>query len=327
MFKIKSEMFEESSKSHASPKLYWQILIFLIVFLLIGVCEGIIPGIASYKPLLAEVSRLSDEGVTNISNLEYIRLTQKVMSEPDLMRISLISTVFGTLISMFYCRCGEMRSLKSMGVKKKKCIQHYFLGLLVGFLLISLVVLTSAAVGAEKMVLCKNIDFQELALFIPCWFLQGMSEEFIFRGYLMNTVGGKHSPEIAIAVSAAAFSLAHAANPGFDLFVFFNLALFGVFMGLYMLIFDDIWGACAIHSIWNCVQGNFYGISVSGTGSFETVFRTTPSSDIKLFTGGDFGIEGSIFTTIILLAASAVAVIFIKKKNASAEEKAKAEQP
>ena len=140
-----------------------------------------------------------------------------------------------------------------------------------------------------------------------------MSEEVIFRGFLMNSIAGRFHAFIAIGISAVAFSLAHVMNPGFGVLVFINLAMFGVFASLYMIAFDDIWGACAIHSVWNFTQGSFYGISVSGSGNQESVFRTTAASSSKLLTGGDFGIEGSIFTTVVL-AAGIAAVIFKLKK-------------
>ena len=116
----------------------------------------------------------------------------------------------------------------------------------------------------------------------------------------MTTIGGSHKTWLAVLISAAAFSLAHAGNPGFGVFSAFNLALFGVFAAMYIIAFDDIWGISAIHSIWNFTQGSLWGISVSGTGGVESIFRTSAKSSISFLTGGEFGIEGSIFTTIVL---------------------------
>jgi hypothetical protein len=85
-----------------------------------------------------------------------------------------------------------------------------------------------------------------------------------------------------------------------------------------MIAFDDIWGASAIHFIWNFTQGCFYGISVSGTGDTESIFRTVQVSQNSFLTGGNFGVEGSIFTTITLIIACIPVIIKIKgisKKN------------
>ena len=167
-------------------------------------------------------------------------------------------------------------------------------------------ILMTKLTGTGTVKLCENVNYKLIVLYLLGFCVQGMSEEFIFRGFFMNTLGGRHHPFVAIGVSAVAFSLAHVLNPGFGVLVFINLTMFGVFAGLYMIAFDDIWGVCAIHSVWNFLQGSFYGISVSGSGETESIFRTTANSTSKLLTGGAFGIEGSIFTTVVLAAGIAV---------------------
>ena len=315
MLKVRSGMFEESSKSHASPKLISMIVAFIIVFLVMYLFEGIVPSILTVKPMMEEFANMGLKEGETISLSESMRVANKVSAPPAIMIPTLISTVFGTIISMVYCRFGEMRSLGSMGVRKRKLVPHYLIGLGIGTVLMTAIVLLSALFGAQKISFCSGVNFGLIGLYWIGWFFQGMSEEFVFRGYLMNTVGGKHNFIIALTVSSLAFALAHAANPGFGPFVLVNLALFAAFAGLYMILTDDIWGGCAIHSIWNCTQGNLYGISVSGTNEMESVMKTVADSDSKLLTGGAFGIEGSIFTTIVLLAASAIVLYLMKKKG------------
>lgn len=315
MFKVKSGMFDESGKSHASPELGSMMIAFIVVFLVIYLFEAIVPSILTIGPMMEEFAKMGYDAGQTISFEESMRVANKVSAPPAVMIPTLISTVFGTIISMLYCRFGEMRSLGSMGMRKKKIVPHYLIGLAVGTALMTAIVLFSALFGAQKISFCNGVNFGLIGLYWIGWFFQGMSEEFIFRGYLMNTVGGKHSAVIAITVSSVAFSLAHIANPGFGPLVFVNLALFGVFAGLYMILTDDIWGGCAIHSIWNCTQGNLYGISVSGTNEMESVMKTVADSDSVILTGGKFGIEGSIFTTIVLVAASAIVYFMMKKKG------------
>ena len=168
--------------------------------------------------------------------------------------------------------------------------------------------------GVNSIAVRSGINFGMIALYFGGFLVQGMSEEFIFRGYLMNSVGGKHSAALAVGISALAFGLAHAANPGFNALALLNLVLFAVFASLYMLNSDNIWGVCAIHSIWNFMQGNFYGISVSGAVNADSFFITSAKSSHGFLTGGEFGIEGSIFTTLVLTAAIA-AVLYAMIKN------------
>lgn len=318
--KIKSEMFEESGESLTSPSLPVQIFSFVIVFLVIYLLEAIIPSIVSIKPMMQEMqSQGMLDGTTKISLKNSMATATIISASPKIMIPSLLSTVFGTVTSVIYCRNIEVRPVSSMGVRKRKLIPHYLTGLLTGIVMMSAIALLSVATGVNSISLCSNINIGVILLYLIGFFVQGMSEEFIFRGYFMTTIGGHHSPLLAVGISSLAFALAHVFNPGFGVLPCINLVLFGVFAGLYMICFNDIWGVCGIHSVWNFMQGNFYGISVSGTSNTESVFRTTAETTHVFLSGGEFGIEGSIFTTIILSAGITV-VLMIMRKNQQKKE-------
>lgn len=316
---IKPKIFEESGESLASPKLPMQIFSFLIVFVIIYILEAIIPSIVSIKPMIEEMGEqgLLDGGKIELS--QSMAVATVISASPEIMIPSLLSTVFGTITSLIYCRNIEVRPVSSMGVRKDKLIPHYLTGFLTGIIMMTAITLLSVCFGANSISLCSGINFGVIMLYFLGFFVQGMSEEFIFRGYLLTTVGGYHSAWVAVAVNSVAFALAHVFNAGFGVLPCINLVLFGVFASFYMICFDDIWGVCGIHSIWNFMQGNFYGISVSGTGDTESVFRTTARTSHAWLSGGEFGIEGSIFTTIILSAGIALVFLKIKKENAQKE--------
>ena len=321
MIKLRPKMFEESSKSFASKNIFVQIIIFLIVFLIIYLFEAIVPAILTVPKMLDEFSNDQEllNGTKKLTMKESMSIASKLSGKPEIMIPTLLSTVFGTIVSIFYCRCIEMRPVRSMGMRKRKLVPHYLLGLVVGLAMMSAITLLTVLTGTNSISLCSSISAKIIALYFLGFFIQGMSEEFIFRGYLMTTIGGGSSPVLAVAVSSAAFGMAHIANPGISVLAMFNLILFGVFAALYMIYFDDIWGGCAIHSIWNFSQGNLYGISVSGSGETESVFRTASKSSHDFLTGGKFGIEGSIFTTFILGAGTAI-VLYLMYQRQQKEE-------
>ena len=316
MLDYRPKMFDEASKSHASKNIFVIILCFIIVFVVILLLESIIPAIITFNPMLEE---LKAQGFLDASQSltfkESMKLAVKVSSVPKIMIPTLLSTVFGTLAAIFYCRCIEMRPICSMGARKKDFFKHYFTGLAVGMLMMTLIALSSALFGITNIKLCSNINFGIIGLFFIAFVVQGMSEEFIFRGYLMATIGGSgNGTLLAVIISSVGFALAHVSNPGFGVLPFINLFLFGVFAALYIILSDNIWGACAIHSIWNFTQGDFYGISVSGTADTESVFRSTPMSGRAFLTGGEFGIEGSLLTTAVLVAGIAITLYMLSKK-------------
>ncbi|MCM1528681.1 MAG: CPBP family intramembrane metalloprotease [Alistipes sp.] len=319
MLELKPKMFKEAEKSSASENIIVNILIFIAVFVVVMLLESVIPAIMTMPEIM---SRISEEGLLGV-NADTQRITE-ISTEVSMKQKYLIPTLFCTAFaiagSLIYCRFIEARHLSSMGLRKRKAAAHYFQGFIVGIIMMSALVGISWLCGAVDITVCKNVNYGAIGLFFLGFLIQGASEEFMFHGYFMNTLGSRFHWVIAVGVSAAAFSLAHIANPGYNLLVFFNLALFGAFAGLYMICFDDIWGVCAIHFIWNFTQGCVFGISVSGTGETESVLRTTASSGSALLTGGDFGIEGSIFTTIVLLAAIALVMMKIIKSNKKISE-------
>lgn len=84
-------------------------------------------------------------------------------------------------------------------------------------------------------------------------------------------------------------------------------------MAVYILCTDDLWGACAIHSAWNFAQGNLVGIRVSGMAQLPTVAIMHPLGEQDLFHGGDFGLEGGLIVTFVLLASIAL-TLFLPQK-------------
>lgn len=316
MINLNSKMFKEASKSHASPNLAVQLLSFAALFLVIYLAESVVTAAASYAPLMEKLNTQGYlEGEKELSFSDSIKLSSDVAMSPKVMIPTLIGTIFGTILSMIYCRFIEMRKLSSMGVRKRRLVRNYLMGLAVGIIMMTSITMLTVLFGTNDIKLCTKINVGLILLYLLGFFFQGMSEEFIFRGCLMTSIGGKHSPYLAVAVSSLAFAAAHAANPGFSVLPMINLTLFGVFAAVYMICFNDIWGICAVHSIWNFSQGNIFGISVSGSGSTESVFRTSASSSSTILTGGEFGIEGSIFTTIILCIGIIAVLLVINKKR------------
>ena len=318
MLKLKAKMFDEAGKSHASKNLFTQIVIFLLVFFIIYLLESIVPSLVTVPKMMEELNSDSEimNGSKKLTWSESMSMATRIAGKPEVMIPTLLSTIFGTLGSIFYCRCIEMRPVSSMGMRKRKMGSHYLLGLGVGLLMMTAITMLTVETGSNTIRLCSSINRKIIALFFLGFFVQGMSEEFIFRGYLMTTIGGSNNKWLAVIISSVAFGMAHIANPGISVLAMINLILFGVFAALYMIYFDDIWGGCAIHSIWNFTQGNIYGISVSGSADSESVFRTSAKSSHAFLTGGKFGIEGSIFTTVVLAAGTCIVIYLMMKKEA-----------
>jgi hypothetical protein len=104
-------------------------------------------------------------------------------------------------------------------------------------------------------------------------------------------------------------------NPGLTVLAFINLMLIGIFFAVYVIETNDIWGAAAYHSMWNFAQGTIYGISVSGTNVGNAIFDTTISGKHVILTGGEFGMEGSMLTTIVMCLFLAGMIVVNRRIN------------
>ncbi|MDE7093411.1 MAG: CPBP family intramembrane metalloprotease, partial [Oscillospiraceae bacterium] len=289
------------------------------VFYIGQIAEGLPMIIAIMPKLMAwateqmQITGTLDEAVVRdkIANL---------LADPSMTKIMLYCTIFATLITLVFCRFIEGRKLTTMGFHKKHAILHYLAGLGVGFLLFSVVVLLSLCMGGITWNGLQSFSVSSILLMLGGWLLQGMSEEVICRGYFMTTILRNYNPVWAVVVNSVFFGFMHAFNNGFSLLAFVNLVLYAVMISLYVLRTANLLGACAIHSVWNFVQGNFYGLPVSGIDTGGTIFSVSLVENANLANGGDFGLEASLPCSIIMLIAIAV-LLFVPMKFLENQEK------
>ncbi len=248
-------------------------------------------------------------GGAPMTTAEMMRKLKTLLLDPSYTNIMLYSTVFATIMVLLFCRIIEGRRFRTMGFTKKHFVLQYLFGMGAGFAMFSLIVLLAYAMGGLKWNGFQGGSVSGIVIVFFGFFLQGMSEEVIFRGYLMTTILRHQNIWWAVGVNSVLFALVHNGNKGFSIMAFINLILYAVMISFYMLRTGNLWGACALHSIWNFVQGNFYGLPVSGVDSGAKVFSMSLQEGKTLLNGGDFGLEASLATTIVMIAAIAVLVL------------------
>ena len=123
------------------------------------------------------------------------------------------------------------------------------------------------------------------------------------RGWLLTRIAARANLPLAIAISSSLFGFLHLGNSGVTFLSVLNIVLDGVLAGLLLVYTDSIWLVVAQHGTWNYVQGNLLGFQVSGTGADASIFSFTMGSGPDWLTGGAFGAEGSIITTLVLLVS------------------------
>ena len=217
----------------------------------------------------------------------------------------LFSFVFILILFIFWVKVIEKNSLSTLGFVKKNWLKYLGLGILLSLLQMGVIALVYQVGGIGTFEL--NELSLEPILFIlglfPFWLLQGGTEEVATRGWLLTRIAARTNLPLAIAISSSLFGILHMGNAGVTFLSVLNIILDGVLAGLLFIYTDSIWLVVAQHGTWNYVQGNLLGFQVSGTGADASIFSFTMGSGPDWLTGGAFGAEGSIITTLVLLVS------------------------
>ena len=249
--------------------------------------------------------------------------TMALVNSNVLVVSQLFITVGPIIVAFLFCKLIQKRKLRTLGFKKSAMVKEYLIGLLVGFVMMLVAVIICLMTGAMELNGISEgfsaATVGMLFIFFLGFMVQGMSEEVLCRGYmLVSTARKKSQIWIAILVRSLLFAALHLANSGISVLAFINLTLFGVFAGVYFVKRGNIWGVAAVHSMWNFAQGNFFGILVSGNRLGSSVFASTADANKTLLNGGDFGLEGGIAVTIVLLVGIVV-LGFVKQRDVAEE--------
>ena len=298
-----------------------EILIAFAVFFVGSLVMGIgeVPLLTGYMLNNEEfMTLISDMSAGRIDTLTYYQQIQKIVADiPEWITISILYLeIFLILVVMIYCRYIEKRRLRTMGFQKKGMVSQYLLGVLGGTLFLSVAYLLCIVTGSIHFQgLAENIAPIYIIGYLGGYMIQGMAEEIMFRGYLFVSLSRRNSVMYSAVLSAILFSLLHGFNSGVSLLALINIFLFGFFAALLLVRYENIWIVGGFHTIWNFLQGNLYGIHVSGMSVESTVFVSENSSGINLISGGEFGMEGGLSVTLVFAVGIVWVLNSLKKEG------------
>lgn len=124
-------------------------------------------------------------------------------------------------------------------------------------------------------------------------------EELLLRGYGFQKVH-RWNANVALFLFALIFAALHAGNVAVSHLGLFNIFLGGILLGLAYQRYGRLWFPIGLHLAWNVMSGPILGHEVSGHESPLSVFVERGGGPVWL-TGGDFGIEGSVWMTVMEL--------------------------
>lgn len=213
-------------------------------------------------------------------------------------------------VALLYWKLIEKKPLSEMGLTKR--FGNYLIGILAGVLLLAVSVAAIVFTGSIKYHgIYNNADILMILLLFGGFIIRGATEEILCRGIVLHTLKEKTSVAVAVNVSTVLFIMPHCSSL-FEQGVVYgilgvcNLALISTIFSLLTIRFKSIWAACGLHSFWNAILYSVLGLNLSGNDETVTAIFNMQSVGKNIWNGGEYGIEASIITTVVLAIAAAI---------------------
>ena len=210
--------------------------------------------------------------------------------------------VIALLANFFTMRIFDRRPVTDIGLGSGHGSgRNFALGLLLGGGSAALMLAAPLLAGAAHFSPRPEGGFAwfSLLFFLVALLFGAAGEEILFRGYAFQLLIEKLGPWATVLPVGVLFGFAHAANPNVTTLGLANTALWGIFFGYAFLRSRDLWLPIGMHYGWNFVLPLF-GVNLSGL-TIE-VTRYSYQWDLgPVWSGGNYGPEGGILTTIFVM--------------------------
>ncbi|MCB2197165.1 MAG: CPBP family intramembrane metalloprotease [Bacteroidetes bacterium] len=291
---------EEKKNREPAIKSGWARAILMILSYLVA--SIIIQGIAGV--IIAVVTK------TNMMEL------QSVLQDPNNLGIMFSMQFVGLLIAFgviyIYRKFIDRKTIFSLGFEVKNKTMDMIMGMVVGF---GLMLIGFLALKFTNHLEVTDIQYSSKVVFGGFFFfiLVAIAEEIIFRGYVLtNFMDSFKNKYLALFLSSLLFAIFHGLNPNLSLVGFINLVVAGLALGITYIHTKNLWFPIFLHLSWNYFQGPIFGFEVSGLNFNSVIHQEVVGSD--LITGGNFGFEGSILITVLLIGMIVVTDRLLAKK-------------
>jgi membrane protease YdiL (CAAX protease family) len=221
-----------------------------------------------------------------------------IFSEASLLLSVVLATAFMGWL--------EHRRAAFYGLAGVERLRQFLIGAVCGFAFLSLLIgiLTATHhLTLDRTHMGAAMTLRYAAAWGLCFFLVGMTEELMLRGYLLFTLARGIRFWPAAVLLAALFGLLHKSNPGESPFGLAAAALIALVFSLSLWRLGHLWWAIGFHMTWDWAESFFYGTADSGMVSAGRLMHAHPTGNI-LISGGATGPEGSAWILLIVALAA-----------------------
>jgi len=214
------------------------------------------------------------------------------------------------LLSVFVVtRLIEWRNPAEIGLSLRRFVSDWLKGAGVGAAYLCASVGILAVLGSYRI---TGVTFAGHALVggLVLHFLVGVFEETLVRGILFRFLEEGFGSWIALTITALFFGFSHMSNPNATMWSAIAIALAaGVLIGAVYMATRSLWFAMGLHTAWNFLQGDIFGVAVSGNGApTESLFQPLIQGN-QWLTGGAFGIEASVIAVVFGLGLGSYFIV------------------
>jgi membrane protease YdiL (CAAX protease family) len=230
----------------------------------------------------------------------------------------------------------ERRPNSIYGFGDSRKFAHFFAGLAWGVICLSLLILTLWKTGLlvfDGRLLFGSDILRYGAIWLLAFFLVGLLEEYLTRGYLQYTLTRglagfyqwafktRHSHALgfwtAAIIMSILFGLGHSNNPGESPIGLLSVGLAGMVFCFSLWRTGSLWFAIGLHTSWDWGQSFLYGVADSGRMAEHHLLATHPAGK-PILSGGTTGPEGSIFIVAILALISLIILVTVPRTRSGA---------
>jgi uncharacterized protein len=218
------------------------------------------------------------------------------------------AAVIGAYIYFF--RRYEKR--KIIEFSKKGIAKYIIIGIVIGVLLQCLTILVIMINGGFEIVSVNPVSNMIIPFTVA--FSVAIFEEILIRGIIFRIMEEKLGSYISLFITAFIFGALHLSNPNSTLFSGLCVGIeAGFLMGAAYVYARNLWFPIAIHFAWNFMQSGIFGAITSGNEKTSSML-TTKITGSPLFTGGEFGPEGTIQAILFCSLASILILLLSTNK-------------
>ncbi|MCU1249642.1 MAG: putative metal-dependent rane protease [Edaphobacter sp.] len=218
----------------------------------------------------------------------------------------------------------EKRKFGAYGIPLRGALgKTFWLGIVFGLLFETVEMLLISAMGGFSFGTLA-LAGTELAKFAGLWavgfFMVGVFEEFLFRGYAQFTLAEGIGFWPSALLLSTMFGAVHLGNPGEGWVGALSVAMFGIFACFTLYRTGNLWFAIGFHAATDYAETFIYSVPDSGLLATGHLLNSTLHGP-RWLSGGTIGPEGSVVDFALTLAGFfVVALLFPKEQRLMARK-------